>query len=84
MLLKQFLLRLVSIWWAFLATLNLPTEGCLSGYHSAVCWQFPRYGYGLALYAFDTTWVMSGCIPGTEYHEETLGPVGWWCTPETP
>ena len=72
MMMKQVALLLASAWLGILSALNVPQDGCLSGYRWAFCWQLPRYGYAVALAGFGASWSTSGCLPGMEEENQLL------------
>ncbi|MGQ0604782.1 MAG: hypothetical protein ACT4QE_24135 [Anaerolineales bacterium] len=69
---------------AGLQIFGMPKAGCISGYRWGVCWQFPRYGYSVAVAAFEKTWGAAGCVPGAVSFATQYSPASWSCVLESP
>jgi hypothetical protein len=88
--LKQFVLWLATLWWTFVVTFGIPTNGCLSGHRMAMCWRIPQYGYVVSVAAYANQWTVLGCVPGATYHQSQIGreqfdrQLTWWCSAEGP
>jgi hypothetical protein len=83
-MMKQMVLWLASLWLTCLTLFGVSTEGCLFGYRWAVCWQFPPYGYSVAVVAPGIEWATTGCVPGAEYQAGSLRDAEWSCSVEVP
>ena len=81
---NRIMVWLCSVVLASLQVLGLPDDGCISGHHWAVCWEFPRYGYTMAVAALADTWSVSGCVPGAERHVTYYTSPQWTCAVDEP